>query len=120
MFGFDEARDNYQQTYENNDNKAEFSHELLAGGAAFAGFKAFEDHQRKEGISPPIYLSFTAPATITSILNLLGVACYCQLTFSLLFSSRQARLPPIRQGAPDGFRGRRSRQIGGDQGRGLH
>ncbi|CZT21254.1 related to CipC-like antibiotic response protein [Ramularia collo-cygni] len=49
MFGFDEARDNYKNTYENNDNKAEFSHELLAGGAAFAGMKAFEDHQRKEG-----------------------------------------------------------------------
>jgi len=24
-------------------------HEVIAGGAAFAGFKAFEDHQRKEG-----------------------------------------------------------------------
>ncbi|KAK4501723.1 hypothetical protein PRZ48_007532 [Zasmidium cellare] len=48
MFGFDEARDNYQQTYE-SDNKAEFSHELLAGGASFAAFKVFEDHQRKEG-----------------------------------------------------------------------
>ena len=25
-------------------------HEVVAGGAAFAGFKAFEDHQRKEGM----------------------------------------------------------------------
>jgi len=25
------------------------SHEVVAGGAAFAAFKAFEDHQRKEG-----------------------------------------------------------------------
>ncbi|EME42845.1 hypothetical protein DOTSEDRAFT_72329 [Dothistroma septosporum NZE10] len=48
MFGFDEARDNYQQTYE-SDNKAELSHELVAGGASFAAFKMFEDHQRKEG-----------------------------------------------------------------------
>lgn len=48
MFGFDEARDNYQQTYQ-SDNKAEFSHELLAGGASFAAMKFFEDHQRKEG-----------------------------------------------------------------------
>lgn len=57
MFGFDEARENYQKTYEDNDNKAEFSHELLAGGAAFAGFKAFEDHQRKEGESSSYFSS---------------------------------------------------------------
>ena len=31
------------------DNQAKFSHELVAGGAAFEGFKLFEDHQRKEG-----------------------------------------------------------------------
>ncbi|KAI5365087.1 hypothetical protein Slin15195_G046240 [Septoria linicola] len=51
MFGFDEGRDNYQQVYENdsNDNKAEFSHELLAGGASFMAMKMFEDRQRKEG-----------------------------------------------------------------------
>jgi hypothetical protein len=48
MFGFGEAQDQYQQVYE-SDNKAEFSHELLAGGASFAAFKTFEDHQRKEG-----------------------------------------------------------------------
>ncbi|KAK7967855.1 uncharacterized protein PG986_002132 [Apiospora aurea] len=48
MFGFDDARDNYKQAYE-SDNKAELSHELLAGGASFAAFKMFEDHQRKEG-----------------------------------------------------------------------
>ncbi|KAK8153960.1 hypothetical protein BKA80DRAFT_192562, partial [Phyllosticta citrichinensis] len=30
-------------------NESSLSHELLAGGAAFAGFKAFEDHQRKQG-----------------------------------------------------------------------
>ncbi|KAF2725123.1 hypothetical protein K431DRAFT_281092 [Polychaeton citri CBS 116435] len=49
MFGFGEAQDNYNQVYQNNDNQAEFSHELLAGGASFAAFKAFEDHQRNEG-----------------------------------------------------------------------
>ncbi|KAK8035275.1 hypothetical protein PG993_010270 [Apiospora rasikravindrae] len=48
MFGFDDAKDHYQQAYE-SDNKAELSHEVLAGGASFAAFKAFEDHQRKEG-----------------------------------------------------------------------
>jgi hypothetical protein len=44
----DEGRDNYQQAYE-GDNKAELSHEILAGGASFMAMKMFEDHQRKEG-----------------------------------------------------------------------
>ena len=35
--------------YDNPDHQAKFSHELLAGGAAFEGFKLYEDHQRKEG-----------------------------------------------------------------------
>ncbi|PPJ57301.1 hypothetical protein CBER1_09023 [Cercospora berteroae] len=48
MFGFDEGRDNYQQAYD-NDNKAELSHEILAGGASFMAMKMFEDRQRKEG-----------------------------------------------------------------------
>ncbi|CAK4033015.1 Hypothetical predicted protein [Lecanosticta acicola] len=50
MFGFGEARDQYQQSYGSDDgNKAELSHEVLAGGASFAAMKMFEDHQRKEG-----------------------------------------------------------------------
>ncbi|KAL9530395.1 hypothetical protein SMMN14_06090 [Sphaerulina musiva] len=48
MFGFGEARDQYSQV-ENNDNKAELSHEVLAGGASFMAMKMFEDRQRKEG-----------------------------------------------------------------------
>ncbi|KAF2206819.1 hypothetical protein CERZMDRAFT_115553 [Cercospora zeae-maydis SCOH1-5] len=48
MFGFDEGRDNYQQAYD-SDNKAELSHEILAGGASFFAMKKFEDHQRSEG-----------------------------------------------------------------------
>lgn len=43
-----EARDQYSQV-ENNDNKAELSHEVLAGGASFMAMKMFEDRQRKEG-----------------------------------------------------------------------
>lgn len=35
--------------YDDNQNTASLGHEVIAGGAAFAGFKAFEDHQRKEG-----------------------------------------------------------------------
>ncbi|KAF2125475.1 hypothetical protein P153DRAFT_370134 [Dothidotthia symphoricarpi CBS 119687] len=49
---FDRHEENYQQVYENDnfdENKASLGHEVIAGGAAFAGFKAFEDHQRSEG-----------------------------------------------------------------------
>ena len=45
-----ESQDAYDQVYSGEDHQAKFSHELVAGGAAFAGFKAFEDHQRKEGM----------------------------------------------------------------------
>lgn len=48
MILLDDAKDNYDQVQQ-SDNKAELSHELLAGGASFMAFKAFEDHQRKEG-----------------------------------------------------------------------
>ena len=48
MFGFDDAKDSYQQAYQ-EDNKAELSHELLAGGAYFMAMMMFEDKQRKEG-----------------------------------------------------------------------
>lgn len=44
-----ESHDAYKEVTENEHNESSLSHELLAGGAAFAGFKAFEDHQRKEG-----------------------------------------------------------------------
>ncbi|KAJ3472762.1 hypothetical protein NLG97_g10733 [Lecanicillium saksenae] len=50
MFGFGDAKENYDQLNEGR-HEAKFSHELLAGGASFAAFKAFEDHQRKEGTS---------------------------------------------------------------------
>lgn len=51
-FGWGESEQAYDQVYNNDnfeENKSSFGHELIAGGAAFAGFKAFEDHQRKEG-----------------------------------------------------------------------
>jgi hypothetical protein len=54
----DHNEDRYQQVYENDnfeENKSSFGHELIAGGAAFAGFKAFEDHQRAEGQFPPYH-----------------------------------------------------------------
>ena len=51
MFGFDDARESHQQVYGSGgyDNQASFSHEIIAGGAAFEGMKLYEDHQRKEG-----------------------------------------------------------------------
>ncbi|WPH03853.1 Hypothetical protein R9X50_00673600 [Acrodontium crateriforme] len=50
MFGFGDAQDNYNEIQNApEEHKAKFSHELLAGGASFAAFKAFEDHQRNEG-----------------------------------------------------------------------
>ncbi|EGX88639.1 CipC-like antibiotic response protein, putative [Cordyceps militaris CM01] len=48
MFGFDEAKENYDQLQSGN-HEAKFSHELLAGGASFAAFKAFENNQRSNG-----------------------------------------------------------------------
>merc|ERR1739838_420314 len=53
-FGWGESHDAYNQMYDNNnqpqfDNQSSLGHEVIAGGAAFAGFKAFEDHQRSEG-----------------------------------------------------------------------
>jgi hypothetical protein len=51
-YGWGDSSQAYDQVYQNDnfeENKSSFGHELVAGGAAFAGFKAFEDHQRKEG-----------------------------------------------------------------------
>lgn len=53
----DDAQQANQQVYQQGggydnpepDNKGKFSHELIAGGAAFEGFKLFENQQRKEG-----------------------------------------------------------------------
>jgi len=45
-----DAQDQYQQVYDNDQpHEGKLSHELIAGAGAFAGFKAFEDHQRNEG-----------------------------------------------------------------------
>lgn len=40
--------DNYNQAVDTG-NHASLGHEALAGGAAFAAVKVFEDRQRKEG-----------------------------------------------------------------------
>ncbi|KAF2269470.1 EXS-domain-containing protein [Lojkania enalia] len=54
-FGWGEtsdSEDSYERVYNNDqfeEHKSSLGHEIIAGGAAFAGFKAFEDHQRREG-----------------------------------------------------------------------
>ena len=57
MFGFDESRDAHQEVYGSGgyENQAKFSHELIAGAAAFEGMKQWEDHQRKEGMARPSF-----------------------------------------------------------------
>ncbi|KAL2013617.1 hypothetical protein VTN00DRAFT_1142 [Thermoascus crustaceus] len=47
-WGWDESRDAHKQVY-GEQHEAKLSHEIIAGAASFAGLKAFEDHQRKEG-----------------------------------------------------------------------
>ncbi|KAI4146093.1 MAG: hypothetical protein LQ340_006048 [Diploschistes diacapsis] len=55
MFGFGESQDAAQQVYgadggyDNPEHKGKFSHELVAGAAAFEGFRVYENHQRNEG-----------------------------------------------------------------------
>ncbi|KAI9740482.1 MAG: hypothetical protein M1834_005062 [Cirrosporium novae-zelandiae] len=52
MFGWGDADDAHRQVYREDggpEHQAKLSHELIAGGAAFEGFKKFEDHQRAEG-----------------------------------------------------------------------
>jgi hypothetical protein len=36
--------------YGEQKHESHLSHELIAGAASFAGMKAWEDHQRKEGM----------------------------------------------------------------------
>ena len=57
MYGWDESQSSHNEVYNqaggydnpNPEHKGKFSHELIAGAAAFEGFKAYEDHQRSEG-----------------------------------------------------------------------
>ena len=58
----DDAHDDYKKT-QNDDNKAELSHEVLAGGASFMAMKEWEDHQRKEGTHPSPSTQHLPPLT---------------------------------------------------------
>lgn len=52
----EQSDDAHRQVYGGEQHhEAKFSHELIAGAASFAGMKAWEDHQRKEGMSTPTF-----------------------------------------------------------------
>jgi len=48
MGWFDHAEDSYNQV-QNDPNQASWSHELIAGAAAYEGMKAYENHEVTEG-----------------------------------------------------------------------
>jgi hypothetical protein len=53
MCDVDHAEESHREVYERGQeyhHEAKFSHEAIAGAASFAGMKAWEDHQRKEGM----------------------------------------------------------------------
>ncbi|KAH0558626.1 hypothetical protein GP486_004725 [Trichoglossum hirsutum] len=51
VYGWGESHDAHEKVYSDGGPKheAKLSHELIAGAAAFEGFKLFEDRQRKQG-----------------------------------------------------------------------
>ena len=84
-----ESEDAHQQVYgdESSEHKGKLSHEVVAGAAAFEGFKLFEDNQRKEGTSN-------------------SHCCFSEALCSPFFC-RQARFPRLCQRAPCWLRRRR-------------
>lgn len=45
-----DSEDAHRQVYGGQEHESKWTHELAAGAASFAGMKAYEDHQRKEGM----------------------------------------------------------------------
>lgn len=69
-FHLGESEDAHNQVYNNDgqpDNESSFGHELLAGGASFAAFRAFENHQRAEGMSLHSYSHYPFLQSLTYI-----------------------------------------------------
>lgn len=62
FFGWDDSQDSHEQVYGGRQHEAKFSHELIAGAASFEAFKAFEDHQRREG--KPVSHAFAKEALV--------------------------------------------------------
>lgn len=46
-----DSEDAHRKVYGGEEHESNWTHELAAGAASFAGMKAYEDHQRKEGKS---------------------------------------------------------------------
>lgn len=73
----------HRDVYENDQkHEGKFSHELIGGAASFAAMKAFEDHQRKEGMSA----LFPSP---------LSLFCLCFCLLSLPVSALRLTLPTL-------------------------
>ncbi|KAJ5176890.1 CipC-like antibiotic response protein [Penicillium canariense] len=48
-WGWEQSDEAHREVYGERRHESHFSHELIAGAASFAGMKAWEDHQRREG-----------------------------------------------------------------------
>ncbi|KAJ6130303.1 CipC-like antibiotic response protein, partial [Penicillium capsulatum] len=48
-WGWEQSDDAHREVYGEKKHESSWGHELIAGAASFAGMKAYEDHQRKEG-----------------------------------------------------------------------
>jgi Protein of unknown function (DUF3759). len=45
-----DSEDAHRRVYGGEEHHSKWTHELAAGAASFAAMKAYEDHQRKEGM----------------------------------------------------------------------
>jgi hypothetical protein len=48
----DDSQKHHENVYGQKEHEGKLSHEVIAGAASFAAFKAFEDHRRSEGLLP--------------------------------------------------------------------
>lgn len=94
FFDHDDARDANEQVYGyegevQEEHKAKFSHELIAGAAGFEAMKAYEDHLRK--IGQPVthstmkeLLAGFAAAEVDKLFESKGMCDACVICFFLL------------------------------------
>ena len=55
----DESEQAHQQVFNGEQHhEGKFSHEFAAGAASFGAMKAYEDHQRKNGLFHPVSCHF--------------------------------------------------------------
>ncbi|KZV64545.1 hypothetical protein PENSPDRAFT_588264 [Peniophora sp. CONT] len=65
----DEAKQNYQQVYEQPHHEGSLSHEAIAGAAGFAAMHAYENHLRATGqpVSHPLMKEILAAAAAAEV-----------------------------------------------------